>query len=227
VAGLDGVDVTRSRVVDQGFALLQQCVDPSLASSLRADVLDVCRRRNWMPPAFPGFAYDSGEFLDLQREVNLLPQFGAIRESPGIRLVLEDVLGGEYRDRQGDVCRVVFPQAPEFVTRAHQDAFFLRSPDEIWAVWIPLGDCPRTMGPLVVWPESHKLGLLPHLGESGCEDACAGADWAGFDLTCGDALLVNKLTVHRALPNVSDTIRVSVDFRFGPPPRSCRDSDSR
>jgi hypothetical protein len=219
VAGLDGVDVTLEQVMDQGFALLEQCVDRALASSLRADVLDLCRRRNWMPPAFPGFAYGSAEFLDLQREVNQLPQFDAIRASPRLRLVIEEVLGGGYLDRQGDVCRVMFPQAPGFVTRAHQDAFFLRNPDDVWAAWIPLGDCPRTMGPLVVWPESHKLGLLPHLGESGCEGACSGADWTGFDLACGDALLVNKLTVHRALPNVSEAVRVSVDFRFGAPSR--------
>ena len=48
----------------------------------------------------------------------------------------------------------------------------------------------------------------------GCTDACGDARWATFDFALGDALLVHKLTVHRALPNESDEIRVSVDFRF-------------
>jgi hypothetical protein len=213
---LDGVEVTTtSRALEQGFAFVPGCVDPDLARGLGDEVRAICRRRGWMPPEMAGFGYDSPDFLELQREVHQLDALDTLRRSPGIRYALRDVLGDECLDRQGDVCRVVFPQAaPPFVTRAHQDQFFLRRPDDVWAVWVPLGDCPRTMGPLVVWPGSHLRGLLPHQGEAGCESSCDEADWAEFDLACGDALLVHKLTVHRALPNVSQAIRVSIDLRF-------------
>lgn len=211
---MDGLEIDRSRALEQGFLFVPQCIDAEQARWLRELVLRVCRRRGWMPPALYGFAHDSQEYFELQRAVHALPEFGALRDSPSTRLVIERLLGAGYSARQGDVCRVVFPGASAFATRAHQDHCYLKRQDEVWSLWIPLSDCPRTMGPLVVWPESHKQGLLPHDPVTGCTDSCVEAKWASFDFVLGDALLVHKLTVHRALPNESEQIRVSVDFRF-------------
>ena len=201
---------------EHGYLFVPQCVDAALAWRLRKQVLEICAERGWMPPGFRGFGYEGSEFLELQGQVAALPEFSEMRSSPGIAQVLAQLIGPDFIAHQGDVCRVFFPDAPSYATRAHQDQFFLRRPEEIWSVWIPLGDCPPEMGPLCVWPGSCSLGLLPHEGESGCERAAkeAGATWESFDFACGDALFVNKLTVHRALPNVSRETRVSVDFRY-------------
>ena len=70
------------------------------------------------------------------------------------------------------------------------------------SAWIPLGDCPRMQGSLAVLPRSNHAVPPP------------GSRWRRFDFSAGDVLFVNSLTLHRALPNRSAEIRVSVDFRF-------------
>lgn len=208
------MEISRATALEQGYLFVPQCMDQDVVLRLRGLVLEICTRRAWMPPRLRGFGYDAPEYLELQREAQSLPEFGALRDGAATRKVVEQLLGAGYLGQQGDVCRVVFPRATEFATRAHQDQFFLQRTDEIWSLWIPLGDCPRRMGPLAVWPGSHSKGLLAHDATAGCEAACQGAAWASFDFACGDALLVHQLTVHRALENVSEQIRVSVDFRF-------------
>jgi hypothetical protein len=217
VARLDSVEVNGETAREQGYLFVSRSVDPALARRLRARVLDICAGHGWMPP-FRGFGYDGPEFLEMQQLVACLPEFTELRASAGVKEVLRQLLGTHFVDKQGDVCRIFFPEATASATRAHQDQFFLQRPEEIWSVWIPLGDCPREMGPLCVWPGSHRLGLLPHEGESGCERAAQQAQWQGFDFACGDALFVHKLTVHRALPNMSPQTRVSVDFRYAKAP---------
>lgn len=216
MARLDGMEVNCDFARAQGYLFVRQCVNVPLAWRLRERVLGICAERGWVPPEFRGFGYEGREFLELQGQVASLPEFAQVRASRGIAEVLTQLLGASFLDRQGDVCRVFFPDATAYATRTHQDQFFLRRREEIWSVWIPLGDCPREMGPLCVWPGSHHLGLLPHEGESGCERAAegSGAEWQSFDFACGDALFVHKMTAHRALPNVSRETRVSVDFRY-------------
>ena len=83
-------------------------------------------------------------------------------------------------------------------------------------MWIPLGDCPRRLGGLAVSPGSQRRGLFEH-GE-GTTGAAVRDDerWASTDYRCGDVLLFSALTLHRALPNESDDVRLSVDFRYAP-----------
>jgi phytanoyl-CoA dioxygenase PhyH len=211
---VDGMEIARVLSLEQGYLFVPQCVDREVAMNLREKVLEICARRGWMPPMLRGFGYDAEEYVALQSEAHALREFGVLRDARSTRHVIERLLGPRYQSQQGDVCRVFFPGAPEYATRAHQDQQFLQREEEVWSLWIPLGDCPLAMGPLAVWPGSHKMGLLPHDREDGCEAACSKAEWVSFDFACGDALLVHKLTAHRALPNASDHARVSVDFRF-------------
>lgn len=210
---LDSLEIVREQALEDGYILARGAIHPALILRLREGVLQICARRNWLSPQFRGFANDSPEFLELQREVQQLPEFAELRESPELRGIVEKVIGVEFLSQQGDVCRVVHPNAPEFTTPQHQDQFFMNREEEIWIVWIPLGDCPREMGPLAVWPGSHRRGLLP-TNAAGCIRSDEEIPWTSFDLACGDALLLHKLTVHRALPNTTDQMRLSVDYRF-------------
>ena len=133
-----------------------------------------------------------------------------LRADARLRAVLEVLLGGAVRDRQGDVCRICLPGAPEFATPPHQDQTYLKRPDDVWTAWIPLGDCPRRQGSLAVVPRSNRLGLVSKVPR--------GARWRRFDFAAGDVLFVHSLTLHRSLVNRSAEIRVSVDCRYSREP---------
>ena len=198
-------DVRRNRASTDGFWLARGLVDASLVRDLRLQVLAICERRGWLVER-RGFAHDSREFVELQLEVQSLPALQALRTQARLCAALTTILGGGIRDRQGDVCRVMFPGAPEFTTPPHQDQTYLQREHDIWIAWIPLGDCPRRQGSLAVVPRSNQLGLSPAVPR--------GARWRGFDFVAGDVLFVHSLTWHRALVNRSSEIRVSVDFRY-------------
>jgi ectoine hydroxylase-related dioxygenase (phytanoyl-CoA dioxygenase family) len=198
-------ELTRLRALKNGYCFAGGLLDAATLRALRDQVLAVCKRRDWLLGC-RGFAHDSPEFVELQLEVQSLAAFDALRADARLCAVLKELLGGNIRDRQGDVCRVVFPDAPEFATPAHQDQTYLKRTDEVWAAWIPLEDCPRRQGSLAVVPRSRQFGLVSAVPRT--------ARWRTFDFAVGDVLFVHPLTIHRALVNRSSEIRVSVDLRY-------------
>jgi hypothetical protein len=197
--------LTRRRAVERGYWFARGLLDAAPLTALRAQVLGICARRGWLEGR-RGFAYDSPEFLQLQLEVHSLPAFDALRRDVRLRTALEELLGGAARDRQGDVCRLSFPETPELTTPPHRDQTYTKRTGAVWTAWIPLADCPRRQGSLAVLPRSNHLGL----GNA----VPAGARWRRFDFAAGDVLFVHSLTLHRALVNRSAEIRVSVDYRY-------------
>jgi diadenosine tetraphosphatase ApaH/serine/threonine PP2A family protein phosphatase len=197
--------LTRRRALERGYWFARGLLDAPPLTALRGQVLEICARRGWLEGR-RGFAHDSPEFPQLQLEVHSLPAFDALRRDARLRAALEELLGGAVRDRQGDVCRLLFPAAGEFTTPPHRDQTYMQRADAVWTAWIPLADCPRRQGSLAVLPRSNRLGL----GNA----VPPGARWQRFDFAAGDVLFVHSLTLHRSLVNRSAEIRVSVDYRY-------------
>jgi hypothetical protein len=220
----------RRQAARDGYLFFPGSLDQEAVLALRHEVLERCSRRGWLDPFAPldegrcppwtrlG-AYDDA-WVDLQREVHVLPEFSALRREPFVLEVLERLFGEPLLDGQGDTCRLMSPAARALTTRPHQDRFYVRRSDRLWTVWIPLGDCPVALGGLAVLPGSNRNGLLPHSGEGeGRQGADVSPDavWAMADYRCGDVLMFSCLTLHRAAENTTQsTLRVSADFRYVP-----------
>lgn len=213
--------LTRARALTQGYWFAPGLLDPAPLFELRAVVCDTLQRCGWTAGSYAGFAYDHPDFIALQAAIAVRPEFAAVRSDPALRSAAATLLAGEFRDQQGDVCRVLFPNQPAFTTPPHQDQFFLRRPDEVWSAWIPLGDCPSRQGSLAVVPRSARLGLLHHDPQRGIV-RLPRLRWRRFDFAAGDVLFVHSLTIHKALHNESGAERISVDFRFAAFPDSAR-----
>jgi hypothetical protein len=119
------------------------------------------------------------------------------------------------------VQRNIFPQTDgfDFTTGAHQDRVHIGGATS-YALWMPLGDCPREKGALAVAAGSHTKGIL----ETKVGSGAGGMDiavpipgtWVTGTFRAGDALIFQDVTVHKALPNRTDEIRMSFDARFQP-----------
>jgi hypothetical protein len=226
----DDAAALRGRADEDGYLFFRDSLEQEAVLALRHEVLERCSRRGWLDPFAP---VDEGRCLpwarlgasddawvDLQRELHVLPEFAALRRAAFVLGVLERLFGEPPLDGQGDTCRLMSPEARELTTRPHQDRFYVRRSDRLWTVWIPLGDCPVALGGLAVLPGSNKNGLLPHSGEG---DGRQGADvspdstWAIADYDCGDVLMFGCFTLHRAAENTTQNeLRVSADFRYVP-----------
>src|SRR6476620_763069 len=107
-------------------------------------------------------------------------------------------------------------------TPVHQDnGVVLPEADQtdILTVWFPLWDATVENGCLVVWPQSHRQGLLDHCPRPGglqSPGQLLSGKARSMPMRRGDALLMNKLTVHASHSNNSNNIRWSFDLRYNP-----------
>jgi ectoine hydroxylase-related dioxygenase (phytanoyl-CoA dioxygenase family) len=203
----------RVEALTQGYRMTRGLLDAPPLLDLRSEILACCARRSWLEGR-RGFRHGDAGFIELQREAQSLAGFAELRADPRLRAIAEELLGRPAIDRQGDVCRVVFPHAPEYTTPPHQDEFYLKRAAPVWTAWIPLADCSKSQGGLAVSPGSGALGVLPHDGECGVDAIPSGCTWEEFDFRAGDVLWVHSFTLHKALHNETDEVRVSVDLRF-------------
>ena len=220
----------RELASSNGYLFLRNVVPLAKVNLLRSEVLAQCARRKWLDDRAPrsraiaradaASRATRGELLALQGDIQILPVFAELRREPAILSVLEAVFGTPPVAGCGDVCRLAFPADLERTTQPHQDHFYTRGSTSLWTAWIPLGDCPATLGGLAVLPGSHADGLLAHDGGEGegrFIELADDAPWAGTDFRTGDVLLFNALTVHGARPNLTrNRIRISADFRYRP-----------
>src|SRR4029079_15493064 len=90
---------------------------------------------------------------------------------------------------------------------------------DMLTVWFPLWDATVENGCLVVWPQSHRQGLLDHCPNPGglrIPGQLLSGKAKSMPMRRADALLMHKLTVHASLSNHSDNIGGSFDLRYNP-----------
>ena len=125
--------------------------------------------------------------------------------------------------------RFALPNDEKHLTPSHQDHFFIRQTERFRTVWIPLMPIERKVGGLAVAARSHHRGLLEHLEhetaysyifrgrkQRGVPLERIHQTWLTADYRHGDLLVFHSLMIHRALPNRSNRIRLSLDTRYQP-----------
>jgi hypothetical protein len=213
-----------------GYLLVRGLVPFDCLARLRRLTLEHAQSMSWLDPAAPieqahvrcGVRvgdYQAPDWMALQARIQTSAELWDVGDAPAVHRVLTATFGRPSFLFLGmNTCRVVSPH-PELAARPHQDAHYVRTLGDFVTVWVPLGDCPTWLGPLAVWPGSHRRGLRPHHGV-GIVDGGVDLDdqpvWHTADFAVGDALVLTRHVIHRSLPNSSDqTLRLSVDLRYG------------
>ncbi|HTP88778.1 MAG TPA: phytanoyl-CoA dioxygenase family protein [Bryobacteraceae bacterium] len=221
----------RERADGDGFLFVRGLVPGDAVLALREVVLDYANAAGWLDPGASvsegraargkrvGY-YQDPDWVNLQAHVQNRPEMWALGEAVAIHAVLNAV---ESRSSYlclstANTCRVFSPH-PDMATQPHQDGNYLRTIEDFWTAWIPLGDCPRELGPLALLAGSHLGGLLEHAGQGIVDGGVKVPDdsvWSTTDFRCGDVVLFRPHTLHCSLPNTSgNRLRLSVDFRYG------------
>ena len=215
----------RRRALEDGFLYLPGLLPGERLSSLRAVVDKMLAARGWVvngrtDPALRLGRWDDTRWIAFLGELLPTAAYQSLAAAPEIVGVVREILQTEPRFHVGDVCRLVSPGALDLTTPPHQDAAYLADFANVWTAWLPLGPCPRVLGPLALLAGSHKDGVRPHAEVApgrGGTPIPDDASWSSLDLEEGDVIIFSSLTVHRALPNVTaDRLRVSVDYRYRP-----------
>lgn len=228
---LDDPAALRERFERDGYVYLKRFLAPGKLREVRDAITDVLARHGWIRPgaerlsAIPSIVpVVEGEeaYLNAYDDVQRLEVFHGLPHDPDLLRVMQILL-----DDKGafphplSIARLVFPEIPEWATPPHQDFPNNQGTERLFASWIPVGDCPLELGPLCLLEGSHRLGRLDLAYSLGAGHRQAvlppGAErlrWLSGEMALGDVLVFHSLMVHAALPNVSDRMRLSVDYRY-------------
>jgi hypothetical protein len=237
---LDDPTRLRARLNEDGFLYLRGVLDPDAVRSARQEILG---RLEAIEEVEPG---TDGLFTGRSRRAELQPDLGAfwksVSEGPRLRSVSHgDAVARVVATIAGEP---VIPQDYIFLrvgvtgraTGLHYDyPFFTRAHDQVWTVWLPLGDVPMERGPLVMVEGSHRFRDLiePMKGFDVTKDstrkADLGADAVSFarergtrlltaDFAPGDLAVFGMYVAHGSLDHheTSGRVRISCDVRWQP-----------
>ena len=218
----------RARMEQDGYLFIRGLIPAEDIGRLRRQTLGIAAQAGWLlggtdtdqSIADPARACVDPEpaYLAAYKPMYRLEALHDIAHHPAVLGVLEAMLGGAVLPHPRLILRNVFPQRPDYTTPAHQDFPHIQGTPDTYSVWVPLGDCPVERGGLMIAEGTHREGVLPFRvspGAGGMEviDPFAGR-WVAGDFAMGDAILFHSMVVHKALPNVSDRLRQSVDNRY-------------
>jgi hypothetical protein len=212
----DGAELRR-RLAADGYLFLRGLLPAADVLAAHAAITAELRRGGWVdgrdrpvPPARPvnfreALASPVFRRALVSRDFNLLPY------AEPLRALVRELLGPTAFPYPAKVLRTVYPEHPPAVTRGryiHQD-YGGAGVQDMLTTWLPLMDIPLPVGGLAIRPGSH-LGppQRPRLLAPGERR------WATAHYRPGDVLVFHCLTAHAALPNRSQDLRISGDFRW-------------
>lgn len=228
---LSDASALRQRFLEDGFLYLKGVMDRKRLLDVRRDILRICAGNGWVKDgaalmkarvqAEPAREGDE-RFFAVYDAVQKLESFHALAHESTLLESVSAALGGDVFPHPLKVARLIFPANYEVTTPPHQDYLNNQGSPDLTAAWMPLSDCPMTLGGLAVLKGSHRYGVMPlrfHLG-AGNRTAILPPEmqhlrWYSADFELGDVLLFQALTLHASLHNASEFfMRLSVDFRY-------------
>lgn len=229
-----------ARAAADGYVFMRGVLDLGLIQSLRNEIAAILVDLGWVDAAEPlALLRDSAcmrtyressdpEWTEFYARVQRLRSFHAFAHQPQLAHIADAICGGQHLVHPRHICRLCFPQSQQFTTPAHQDYFYIGGTEDTWTAWMPLGDCPKSLGSLAVVPGSHKQGLLPvHVADGAGGHACdvAADAWHASDFKAGDLLILHSLLIHQGQDNLSERqLRLSLDVRFQHPGQAIHSS---
>ncbi len=226
----------RRRMETEGYLFFSRLFEPGPAEKVKEDIMSILRQHHIIeddgaqdPMWSGGPRPTEAEYMAVYDRIVRLNSFQQLSRSPEIIAVLEALCEEPVQVWEQQLVRLVYPD-PEAVsaqgTGAHQDGdpklgYRTR---RFYTCWLALMDIDWTVGGLAVAPGSHRMGLLDSTGTvaSSARDTDAVAygldegklEWATTDYAPGSAVVFTSLMAHRGLPNHSERIRLSCDFRY-------------
>lgn len=238
IAG-DG-EALRARLDRDGYLFIRGLIPAQTILSVRSRLLSKAAAAGWLDPSSPveaGIANPEAackdpeeRYMKVFRGLWADEELHRLRTHPRALALFERIFGEAPLPHPMFVQRNIFPQsgAFDFTTGVHQDRVHIGGATS-YAMWMPLGDCPREKGALAVASGSHTQGILDTKVGAGAGgmDICVPipGTWVTGAFKAGDALIFRDVTVHKALPNLTREIRMSFDARFQPASQPVADTN--
>lgn len=214
---------------DEGYLFFRNVLDRDEVARVKQDMVRVLQEQGIVKQGETEPIW-SGKPLDALEDAGLYAlESSAVLCEGSAKKIADTVFGRPAFMFKGPTLRYSLPADAAHVTPAHQDYFFIRANNQFRTLWMPLMEIDETVGGLVLAGGSHKQGLREHVErddvfsyvlkgrkQKGVPLDEIAAPWLTTDYHPGDVLIFHHLTLHWALPNTSDRVRLSIDTRAQP-----------
>ena len=228
---MNDTEELRHRISEEGYLFFKQLQDPDKLWALRREMLTTMQEGGWLVAGtdpMDGIADISAqctegdsEYTDVYHDVYKLQAFHRSGHWHEVVDMVEKIIGREVLPHPQKIARLWFPKYTAHTTPIHQDFVHFQGNFQTYTCWAPVGDCPIALGGLAVLPGSHKINkVMEHHFSLGAGSLCVREDelsgeWHSTNYEVGDTLIFPALTIHKALPNLTeDRLRVSLDNRY-------------
>ncbi len=220
-------DEARQRLARDGYLFLRGLLSPQDVAAVEEAIGEaVAAAPGWLAartdpaewragPSVADEGYDAPDFWAMYRRVQSIQGFHEFAHHPRIVSAVQGLLEDEVFVHSNHVARVVGPSARVEPTRIHQDWRPIQGAADTLTVWIPLADIPPPLGGLRILEGSQTGGVVPL--DPKTESIPIDDDdprWRSASYRRGDILIFHSLTVHAGLPNTTDRLRRSCEFRY-------------
>lgn len=216
---------------DDGYVFLRGVIPRQDIKRVLDEITEPIRAAGWLESLSPddltanraaACVEPQPSFREVYDQVYFKEAFHALPHHSALKRTISSALQTEMLlVHPRPIGRLIFPIDTErgnFSTPAHQDYWALQGSPETVTVWIPLHDCAFENGSLMVAERTHRDGIFDYrlaLGAGGVEVSDPLNDrWRGGDFEAGDIIIFYTLTVHKAAPNISNEMRLSLDCRY-------------
>jgi Phytanoyl-CoA dioxygenase (PhyH) len=215
---------------EEGYLFLRNVLDLDAIARVKQDFIRVLQAQGIVKAGESEPFWTGAKLEDIDDDaLYALDSYQELLDLNSTRQAIEAIFGEPvFMYRNIDI-RYALPADDKYLTPAHQDHFFIRQTDCFRTVWIPLMTISRDMGGLALATASHRQGLIEHVEhetvhsyifrgrrQRGVPIERIPGFWVTADYRPGDLLIFHSLMIHRALPNTSDRIRLSLDTRYQP-----------
>ena len=101
-----------------------------------------------------------------------------------------------------------------YKTPPHQNWSSMESSMDSVVVWVPLVDVNKENGSVIIYPNTHKLGILPFKTSGGFAKVETVGEGIQTELEIGDIVIFSTLLIHESGDILNDTIRWSCHYRY-------------
>lgn len=232
----------KQRMEEEGYLFFSQLVSAELARQVKCDIILLLREHHILEndggeePLWSGGPLPTeAEYMAFYDRIVRLDSFQQLAHSPEVLAVLEGICGEPVKVWEQKLIRIVYPDpkmtAPQGIG-AHQDGDpkLGYQANHFYTGWIAIMDIDHSVGGLAISPRSHKLGILQSGGtvassaknvdQNGYGLEVTTLPWESAEFQSGSAVLFHCHTAHRGLPNHSERLRLSCDFRYQPTSQS-------
>ena len=233
---LPDAGLLQERMQTDGYLYFSRLFDPLRALQVKREIMVVLREHAIVddddspdPIWCGGPQPTEAEYLAVYDRIVSLDSFQSLAQLPEVVAIAEVLCEEAVQVWEQRLIRIVYPDEEAAAAQgigAHQDGDpklgYMAS--RFFTCWIPLMDVDHRLGGLAVAPGSHRRGLLESAGtvaSSIPDNNTSGygldpeqLEWASSEYAPGSVVFFASLTAHRGLPNHSDRIRLSCDFRY-------------